>query len=346
MMIDTDALLEPVSADKPGGDDLEYDPAFVELEDAARGKEERQVGDLIEAAEEPDWKDVGQRAAGLLARSKDLRAAVYLTRAALNIDGLAGLRDGLELIRRLLERYWDELHPQLDPDDDYDPVMRVNILAELTDPDAFLAKVRLAPLVQSRTFGRFSMRDIAIARGELSPVGDDDAPDMAQIEAAFSEADVDALRNILHAIDEASSALTTIESTVTERVGVENSASFSTLSDVLRDASHIVAEKLELKGVSAGGDADGEAGEGDSDTDGPAKGYSGEIRSREDVIVALERIAEYYRRYEPSSPLPLLVHRAKSLVHGDFMDILRNVAPDAVAQAEFLAGPGLEAEDE
>lgn len=343
-MIDIDALLEPISADNPGGDDLEYDPAFVELEDAARGKEERQVGDVVEAAEEPDWKDVGKRAAGLLGRSKDLRAAVYLTRAALNIDGLSGLRDGLELVRRLLERYWEELHPQLDPDDDYDPVMRVNILAELTDPDAFLAKVRLAPLVQSRTFGRFSMRDIAIARGELSPVGDDDTPDMAQIEAAFSETDVDALQNTLRAIDEASSALSTIESTVTERVGVENSASFSSLSDVLRDASHVVGEHLQLKGVAT--HANDEEGEEGADAGAPAKGYSGQIQSREDVIVALERISEYYRQYEPSSPLPLLVHRAKSLVHSDFMDILRNVAPDAVAQAEFLAGPGLESEGE
>ncbi len=343
-MMDIDALLEPVSADNPGGDDLEYDPAFVELEDAARGKEERQIGEVVEAAEEADWKDVGKRAADLLGRSKDLRAAVYLTRAALNIDGIPGLRDGLELVCRLLERYWEELHPRLDPDDDYDPVMRVNILAELTDPEAFLAKVRLAPLVQSRTFGRFSLRDIAIARGELSPAGDDDAPDLAQIEAAFSEADVEALRNTLRAIDEASSALTTIESTVTERVGVENSASFSSLSDVLRDASHVVGEKLQLKGVAT--NADDEAGEEGADAGAPEKGYSGQIQSREDVIAALERIAEYYRRYEPSSPLPLLVHRAKSLVHGDFMDILRNVAPDAVAQAEFLAGPGLESEDE
>ena len=54
----------------------------------------------------------------LLPKSKDLRIAVYLTRAAVRTDGLAGLADGLEVLAGFVEKYWDGVHPQLDPDDE------------------------------------------------------------------------------------------------------------------------------------------------------------------------------------------------------------------------------------
>ncbi len=47
--IDIEQLLQPISADAPCGDDLEYDPAFGELERAAQGKPERVLGDQLTA---------------------------------------------------------------------------------------------------------------------------------------------------------------------------------------------------------------------------------------------------------------------------------------------------------
>ncbi len=336
--IAVDELLKPVFEEQPGGEDLEYDPAFIALEEAARGKEERQIGDVIEAAEEPDWKDVARRAGELFERTKDLRVAVYLTRAGLALDGLPGLADGLRVIDGLIERYWESVHPLLDPDDDFDPVMRVNILAELTDANTVLNRLRLAPLVASRTFGRFGLRDLAIAKGELSPPEDEEVPDLAQIEGAFAEVDVEELQATAAAAHAASEALEAIERRVTEQVGVEQSISFGPLSEMLRDIGRLLDEKLGARGVAGEEAPSDDAGPAEAADAAEPAGLSGVIRSRDDVIVALERIAEYYRRYEPSSPLPLLVHRAKSLVHADFMEILRNIAPDAVAQAEFLAG--------
>ena len=71
----------------------------------------------------------------------------------------------------------------------------------------------------------------------------------------------------------------------------------------------------------------------------PAGGSgSGEIRSREDVVRALERISGYYAKHEPSSPIPLLVDRCKRLVMMGFLDIIRELAPDGVGQIETLSG--------
>jgi len=66
------------------------------------------------------------------------------------------------------------------------------------------------------------------------------------------------------------------------------------------------------------------------------------INSRGDVIRAIDLICAYYAQHEPSSPVPILLERAKRLVAKDFMDILRDLAPDGVAQLEMIRGPETE----
>jgi type VI secretion system protein ImpA len=85
--------------------------------------------------------------------------------------------------------------------------------------------------------------------------------------------------------------------------------------------------------------ADGQAAEGTSAASGQeAARATGEIRSREDVVAALDRICQYYNRYEPSSPLPLLLARAKRLASKNFLEIVKDLTPDAVAQIQNLSG--------
>ena len=64
----------------------------------------------------------------------------------------------------------------------------------------------------------------------------------------------------------------------------------------------------------------------------------GAIRSREDALRALDAAAEFFRRNEPSSPIPLLVDRAKRLIAKDFLEVLADVAPEALPQARAAGG--------
>ena len=64
----------------------------------------------------------------------------------------------------------------------------------------------------------------------------------------------------------------------------------------------------------------------------------GTIRSRQDAVRALEAVAEYFRRNEPSSPVPLIVERAKRMVSMDFLAVLADLAPDALEQARRATG--------
>ncbi len=367
-MLDLDKLLQPVSDNAPCGEDLGYDPLFAKMERSARGKPPQQIGDKTLAGEEPDWRAVRDHARTLLERSKDLRVAMYLTRALLHTEGLSGFLEGVTLIHGLLERYWDQVHPQLDPEDNYDPLIRVNILSTLCDTQAVLQRLREIPLVTAKGYGRFSLRDIQCATGQLRPPagGEESVPDVSEVDGAFMAATLEEIKEtavLLTSLIERTSALDAwLTNKVVAMGAVDDPSklpqlSLSDLPELLRVARRVVVERLLRRGVTdvpgaedvtAGPDqlAPGAAVEGVAmDTpqgvnNAPAarEPMSGAISSPEEVIRALDMVCEYYNRYEPSSPIPLLIERAKRLVSKDFMDIVRDLTPAGVGQAEIIGG--------
>lgn len=61
------------------------------------------------------------------------------------------------------------------------------------------------------------------------------------------------------------------------------------------------------------------------------------IQSRNDVVKYLDITATWYSKFEPSSPVPLFIHRAKQLVGKSFQEIINEIANQAQGQvAELL----------
>ena len=342
-MIDVAVSLKPIHPDSPCGENLEYDAAFGEMERSAIGKPEQQFGDKIIPAEEPNWRDVSRNAAGLLGRTKDLRAAVLLARAELAVSGLISFGAVLELIRGYVELYWDTVYPQLDPDDDHDPALRVNTLESLCDEDATLDLFRLTPLVSSRTVGRFNLRDIAVADGEVkAATGVTDPPDWAVINAAFADSPAEELSANAAAIRASVEHLVATENVFSDRVGRENGVSFQPLKSLLKTVDRIYSEQLAKRGLLQDEVVSGEEASGRSAA-APAQQLStGEINSRQDVVATLDKICDYYAKHEPSSPLPLLLQRCKRLVAASFLEIIQDVIPEAMSQAEAIGGRRVE----
>ena len=345
-VIDVDKLLEPISDDSPCGEDLEYDPSFIEMNQAAEAKAEQQMGDSVIEAQPANWKGVRKLAEELLGRTKDLRVGMALTQALTHMAGPLGVRDGLALLVGLIEKHWDHVHPALDPDDDNDPTMRVNVLITLVDMEGMIRPLRMTPIVDSKAMGRFSLRDIMIARGELVASGGAEAPDMAVIDAAFMDASLDDLQANAEALAESAELAKKLENVLTEKVGSTQAPDLSDLPSVLGEVRDEMVSQLSRRGVSAEGSGAGEgAAAGGAPAGAPAGApgaapIAGEVNTREDVIRVLDKACLYYERHEPSSPVPLLLKRAKRLVSKDFMEILRDLAPDGVDQAEKISGSG------
>ncbi|AUT64833.1 MULTISPECIES: type VI secretion system protein TssA [Paraburkholderia] len=338
--LDAGVLLAEISPDSPCGDDVEYDPTFLELEQVVHGKPEVQYGDTVVAATPPDWKAAQALALELFNKSRDLRVAAHLARALLNRQGFTGLAEGMALIEGLLERHWDHVYPQLDPDDDNDPTARINALAVLVEQSGMLLDVRDTALAASRTHGIVRLRDIEYATGE-TPVPDGvEPPSLASIDAAIADVRDEAATTHA-ALLSARQSNTRIETLLTERVGAAQAIDLSPLSRLLQQAAGFLGERVSDANEQTAGEAP--AGEGGDDAPAAPGGAtraapSGEVNSRQDVIRLLDKICAYYEQHEPSSPVPLLLTRARRLVDKSFIEILQDLAPEGLGQARQVGG--------
>ena len=335
--MDLDVLLQNLGDDAPSGEDLEYDPVFTELEIAATHGEERQAGDEILPPEDPDYKEVASKALEILERSNDLRAAVFLAEANLRLTGFVGFAEATGYITRCLDEYWASCHPQLDEDDDNDPTMRVNAIRALVDDARILRGVRRAPLTQSRTFGALSLRDIAVADGEMTPTADmETVPDAGQVAAAFQDTDEEVLREISAAVTQSLADVTAISA----KFDVETPGQGPDLDLLIKFLQQVTTKMAGALGDPVGEDvADGAEEGGQPNAGAPAVASGGgAINSPQDVQNAIDRIIGYYERAEPSSPVPILLHRAKKLVGADFMTIVQNMAPNGMDMVNLIRG--------
>nr|VFJ62716.1 MAG: type VI secretion system protein ImpA [Candidatus Kentron sp. DK] len=343
-ILDMEALLEPIGPDNPVGKNLEYDAGYLAVVQAAEDIPPHRMGDAVTGGRKADWPFVKENAQALFSRAKDMRLALLLCQALIRTDGYRGFSGGLRLFGELLARYWDTAYPRVGPGDD-DPTERVNILASLTDTESILLPLRRLPIVSSPTMGDFSMRDMDIAKGVISPPPDQQGPDTASINAAFMEADPEELEATSIALSNALTATEEIDRLVTGKIGPHQAPDLSELASTLDKARRIIDEHLAERGYDASS-----AEENPREGVGPSPGGSapspthsgsgagGRINGTEDVIIALDRIIDYYRNNEPSSPVPLLMERAKTWVHSGFMEILEDIAPNGVDQARVVTG--------
>ncbi len=335
-MLDLQSLLQDLHDDAPSGEDLEYDPDFMALELASQPGEERVVGDAVIPAEDPDYPAVVEGATALLGRTRDLRVAVILATAALRTGGLPAFEQVLEYMRRALEDHWDSVHPQLDAEDDDDPTTRVNAVLGLTSRTTVLRALREATLTQSRAMGRFSLRDLLIAEGEATPAEDEDVPDAQTIEAAFRDTDPGQLSALAHAVAASQDHAAAISAAIDTRIGTAG-PDLDLLTRMLRDIARriapYVAQDVETPEITADYTPAPVPQEAPATISG-----SGAIASPDDVKAAIDRIVAYYDRVEPSSPVPMLLARARRLVSADFVTIMRDMAPAGVENVALIGG--------
>lgn len=290
--IDVDALLRAVDPDAPCGPNLEYDPLFIALDQAVLGKPEVQYGATISAAVPPDWKIVRRMAADLLARSRDLRLVVHLLRANLALDGVKGLADGIHLIERLLDEQWQSVHPELDADDDMDPMLRLNSLAILADRATVLKELKEATLVVLPGLGPLSLRTLEISNGELAPADGQDKIALTSIELALADVDAATLGAAADALQRSFDSVRNIETLLVREVGSAQALNLDALTRALKRGAEFLAHQLAgRQGAAAPAAAAGSAAPAPNGAV-PQAAPAGEIGGRDDVLRALDRLID------------------------------------------------------
>lgn len=260
------------------------------------------AGAVDRSAEAPpvDWARELGRCEALARKGRDLRVWVWLTRAALAAEGPAGLVRGLELIERGLAQWWDTL-PPLDPDDP-DPagrfLARVNALALLGASSAHLKPDEAARL-----------RSVRHLVEDLERRAAGRPPEELAALAARARAALEGIKARFR----------------TGFAGADPQLGFEALEAAL----------ARLATPTGGGAA---AGAASAEAAPPPPAAGGPVRSREEVVRLLDQVLDYYRRHEPSSPVPLLVARAKKLVPMSFVEAIRELAPAGIKELQAAAG--------
>lgn len=322
------SLSDPLSAAAPCGVSLE-DSQLLASFDAYR-----LFGQVTSIEPVPDWGEIKAKSLEALASSRDLRILAHLAVALLRTDGIVAFFEALGTAADWLERYWEAVHPLIDED----ALLRRNALNCFADRVAVIDPLRRGALITHARLGSVSVRDIDIASGQLTTTdGEAKQPDETQISAIFAGSPIEQIAALLSSIEGALGAVRRLETVMVEHAGIEAAPGLEALTTCLTRAQKIVRERIATHpdavragvGASAGNGADHGAGEG-----APV----GSIRSREDAIRALDAVAAFFRQSEPSSPIPLIVERAKRLVSKDFLEVLAELAPDAIAQAKAASG--------
>jgi type VI secretion system protein ImpA len=342
-LIDVDALLQELDPAAPCGPNLEYDPVFLALELATVGKPEVQYGDSLTPAVAPDWKSVRTMATGLIERSRDLRLAVLLLRANLALSGIAGMLEPVRLIERLLDERWDSVHPQLDADDDMDPLLRINSLAILADLGTVVKDVKEATLLVLPGLGPLSVRTLDIATGELPVPDGGQKIALDSIEKAVADTDLALYDSAVDTLTRVLASVINIETLLVRQVGSSQALNLDALTRPLKRGRDFLLRQApqrpdaEPTGADAEPGADGNSAAA-SGAGARAKASSDQILDRNDVLREIKRLLAYYKQHEPSSPIPLLLERAQRLVPMSFLEIMQDLAPDGLAQIKVIKG--------
>lgn len=349
------AVLAPVPGGSPCGEDVSALAEYGLLQDRIAEYaefpllQERALAEgTAPPADRPEWGAILARVAALSAKGKHLRVGTWALVALTAKDGLPGLVQGAEVVAKMIEAFWPDLHPQVVPGDSESLADRLLILAELQEQtvgvSSFVRVLLRVPLV--RTAARsFCWCDMQRAAGRLPALrGAAVGLDTKALRALTGQADVSTVDAAIMALDAAARSFQRAHAVLLQAHGEERSAEagLGGLASLLAD---VAAQVRRLAGEAAGGAEPGDVEPAAQVAAGaPGTTPAGEaktvplLQSSRDVVRLLDQICAWYARNEPSSPVPLLLKRARDWSGQDFRSLVLDISKAAEQDLNRLFG--------
>jgi type VI secretion system protein ImpA len=313
-----DDLLSPIDASNPGGVSVRYEPVFDEIKEARREEDDVPQGDWEHDRKTADPAKVIKLATEVLAKqSKDLQVAAWLTEALLLREGFGGLRNGLGVMRGLVENFWDHLYPEMEDEEDLElraaPLSWVGLYLEIPVKRVALnaAGHDFFQLKEARAMGyeedakeeaQQEARQQFIAAGK---------PTMEAVDESFDQTPKAWYKQLLADIDGSLAELKALDALGNERFGRE-APSYAKLRDALgevrRSGQQLLDKKLEtdpdpVEETIDMGDG-GDLAPGDAATSLPV-----EPTSAKDAASRVAAAARFFQREDPKNPSSYLMLR-------------------------------------
>ncbi len=331
-MIAPEELLNPIPGPNPGGENLRYAAIYDQIKEARREEEAVTEGEWQTPGKKANWPLVIKLTTNALAtKSKDLQLAAWLLEASLRTEGFAALKPGLDLLRGLVENFWEGLYPELEDGDAEFRATPLEWVGSQLD-----GAVKGVPLTrkgfdwfqykQSRSVpteeeasssdARREQREAAIAEGKVTPEAFD---------AAFEVTPTSFYQKAFDELEGAREALDLLNQVCEEKFGPV-APSFgglrTTLEEVQQTVRILLQRKLDQEAPPSEPEPEVEAAEESAwvaeepavavrpERAPKAKALAPEPESREDAFQRVIAAARFLRREDPYSPVPYLLLRA------------------------------------
>lgn len=315
-----DNILNRIAGENPSGKNLRWEPVYDKVKEARREDPDLPAGDWVITLKVADPALVIRLTTEALSnQSKDLQLAAWLTEALLRQKGPAGLKEGLDLCRGLIEKFWETLYPEPEDGDMELRASPINWIGSYLGDE-----VRKAPLTQgryswfthkeSRSVGyeeacagnasRIAARQLAIEDNKLTPEAFD--MDMISTPREFYVA-------LVKDSDETLVSLQRLDDLCNEKFG-RDKPSFGKLRSALEDVRSLVQTFLKTKQEPEPQISQPEADSSQGETQPPAAPAQRPIPTqepvdREDALRRIVAATNCLRRMESRSPVSYLILR-------------------------------------
>ncbi|WP_419793402.1 type VI secretion system protein TssA [Pseudomonas palleroniana] len=316
------------------GRDLEYTDEFIVLEQASRTAETVEYGEHVYVTQAIDWPHVEALCRGLYEQTLDLRVMVILARALLDRCGLNGYLGGLRLVAWLVRQRWESVHPQLVAEDQFDPLIRINTLAELVVPSTVIGVLKRQVLARTEDGQTLCLGDLDTIS---STEGAQHSEQLALLTQLIEPNCSTELMRSLGLINALRTVLDEMTADLDEKTAAQGISPFLGLSKSLQKWGRVIEDRLRLVVTKRPSVQSSERASSVSRAQNHGRTGS-TCESREDVVRALDAICSYYQRHEPSSPVPFLIARVRRITTMSFIDIIEELAPNSVTDLRRLGG--------
>ena len=359
--IDIDALLAPVSEEAPAGSDprsdRRSDSLYYQVKDARNAARSEERGAVETGGATPEgWDTVVSTAVELLSSvGKDLEVAAWLLEALVRTEGFAGLRDGIKLVTGIVEKYWETCFPELDEDGIEGKVTAVAGLSGSGAIGTLIQPIRLLPLTQGElaSYSLWNYEQASDIQKIADPARrqariDAGTVSMEQFMQSVAETPVTTIAATVGLIEECLTALGGMSAAFDAAAG-KDAPPVTALRELLQQANssirYFAADKLALAAADEPVPTE-ELGATAADGGGAPAPAAGGPRidgyaSRNEALGELKRLAGYFRKTEPHSPISYTLEEAVRRARLTLPELLAELAEDPNHVQRILLAAGI-----
>lgn len=305
----------------------------------------------------PDWDAVRSLAVAALTRSKDLWITAWLIEALTRLKGFAGLRDGFLLAYHFCKEFWSDVHPRelsdrfvqlggLNGMDSEGTLVTAIISVPITAPMA----TRALSCADYKDAAELERKDPALRKRRA----EQGAVTIELFGRTIANTNAAHLRSVLDDLQQAADAYASLNAVLIQNVSDKtllppSSRIRGALDDCLRvcrtltkDFLTVDTQYIEPDHAVSKAESTTPATTAGSPQSSSALGAAVEgIRTREDALGTLMRVAEYFRQTEPHSPISYALEQAVRWARLSLPELLAELVSDIPARDEIFKRAGI-----